>query len=388
MSVEVPREECQRCAKPSRLCVCAALPQLANRTRIVVLQHPRERDHPLGTARFIELGLGASEVHVTRGLDASHVASRLPAGRTALLYPSPTSVLLDDLDPALRPETLVVLDGTWPQARTLYRANPWLAELPHVRLAPAEPSRYRIRKEPNLMCVSTLEATLHALRALEPDLEGQGALLAAFDGMIDAQIAEEEGSSSEPRKRLRGRRPFTGVPRALGEESHRLVLVYAEMSLRDANGERRMLRWTAVRFADGATFDAFITPSLPFAREQVPEGAPELARAVDAGESMEDAAARFIAFAGPDAIVGAWNGELAPRSRRFVLGDTLDLAAAYRACHGAGQGVLDRVAEFEGLAPVPLAIEGRAQIRLGNALALARHLHQQASERSAKHAAA
>lgn len=385
MPFDEPREECLRCDKPMRQCVCASIPRVDNRTRIVVLQHPRERAHPLGTARFIELGLAASEVHVTRGLDASHVAQRLPAGRTALLYPSPSSVLLDDLPPGERPEALVLLDGTWPHAKTLYRANPWLGALPHVRLAPAEPSRYRIRKEPRVECVSTLEAALHALAALEPALSGRAALLAAFDGMIDAQIAAEHASSGgASRRRFRGRRRFPGVPHALGADASRLVLVYAEMSLRDADGTRRMLRWSAARFSDGEVFDAFLAPSAPFARDQIPEGAPELARSIDAGEAVEDAARRFRAWAGDDAIVGAWNGELAPRSKRFVVGETLDLAAAYRAIHGTGGGVLERVVERMGLDAVPLALEGRAAARLGNAVALARSLHANADERGAR----
>ena len=42
---------------------------------------------------------------------------------------------------------LLVLDGTWSQARALYRQNPWLTGIPHFQLSPEAPSRYRIYQQ-------------------------------------------------------------------------------------------------------------------------------------------------------------------------------------------------------------------------------------------------
>ncbi|MBZ0236419.1 MAG: DTW domain-containing protein [Deltaproteobacteria bacterium] len=58
------RERCLRCRRPLAVCYCDALPRIETRTRVVILQHPRERDMPIGTARMASLCLPGSELHV------------------------------------------------------------------------------------------------------------------------------------------------------------------------------------------------------------------------------------------------------------------------------------------------------------------------------------
>jgi len=183
------REDCYRCFKPRVLCVCARIPRVANRTAIHIIQHPREKLHALGTARFAKLGLDRVSLTIPpRAAHHSLVVPEWPRGGLALLFPHARARLLGDLEEAERPDGLVILDGTWPHARALYRANPWLAELPHVALRPSTPSRYRIRREPRADCLSTIEAIVQALDILEPGTPGTAGLLEAFDSMIDEQI--------------------------------------------------------------------------------------------------------------------------------------------------------------------------------------------------------
>ena len=64
----MPRPECDRCLRPQRICLCAALPaaKLRTRTRVVVLQHYREaRDKTvIGTVPLLKLCLENVEVVV------------------------------------------------------------------------------------------------------------------------------------------------------------------------------------------------------------------------------------------------------------------------------------------------------------------------------------
>nr|MDQ3300003.1 DTW domain-containing protein [Myxococcota bacterium] len=46
-----------RCRRPQVVCYCAALPRIDTSTRVVILQHPRERDMAIGTARMASLCL-------------------------------------------------------------------------------------------------------------------------------------------------------------------------------------------------------------------------------------------------------------------------------------------------------------------------------------------
>ena len=47
------RARCERCLRPQSHCLCALIPQLDSRTRVLVLQHPGEVSHALNTGRQI-----------------------------------------------------------------------------------------------------------------------------------------------------------------------------------------------------------------------------------------------------------------------------------------------------------------------------------------------
>src|ERR1700755_1972131 len=106
-----------RCFKPQLTCICARLPSVDNRTRVTVLQHPRERLHPIGTARFAQLGLQRSAVHVAWNAGKLELKHEMPEWlasqtRVGLLYPAPHARDLAEVPVAERPEQLLVLDGT------------------------------------------------------------------------------------------------------------------------------------------------------------------------------------------------------------------------------------------------------------------------------------
>jgi len=61
-------------------------------------------------------------------------------------------------------EGIIVLDGTWSKAKTLWWRNPWLSKLNRLTLKPAKPSIYgSLRAEPKREYVSTLESVAAAL---------------------------------------------------------------------------------------------------------------------------------------------------------------------------------------------------------------------------------
>ena len=58
------RARCERCLRPESHCLCALIPQLDSRTRVLLLQHPSEVNHALNTARLAALGLTNAELRV------------------------------------------------------------------------------------------------------------------------------------------------------------------------------------------------------------------------------------------------------------------------------------------------------------------------------------
>src|SRR5262245_62571945 len=141
---------------------------------------------PIGTARLAHLCLPGSELRVGVDFDDDgDMRAALAGARDAyLLFPGPRAIDLADVRPA-GPITLVVVDGTWWQARKLLKRNAALAALPQIRFTPPAPSNYRIRREPADHCVATVEALAQVLGALEGDADRFAALLRPFEAVID-----------------------------------------------------------------------------------------------------------------------------------------------------------------------------------------------------------
>ncbi|MEL6759784.1 MAG: tRNA-uridine aminocarboxypropyltransferase [Myxococcota bacterium] len=178
------RDYCYACFKHSLLCVCDVA-EVEHRVGVRILQHPAERQHPINSARIVQAGLKRATLEIAWNLESERPSKLAPDA--AVLFPSDDSVALEELGVHEHPSELVVIDGTWAQARKLYRRSSWLHTLRHVHLTPSAPSRYRIRRQPRSDYLSTVEAVVSALSILEPDNPGFDVLLERFDRMIDTQ---------------------------------------------------------------------------------------------------------------------------------------------------------------------------------------------------------
>lgn len=187
-SEETWRPYCWRCRRARILCLCRHVRVVENRVEVLFLQHPNERRMPVNTARLALLSL--SRARLIEGVsfqDHPEVHALLTRGdKVGLLFPSASARELRDAPEDL--ETLVILDGTWREARKMIHLSPVLRELPHYAFVPEKPSNYRIRKEPEEGFISTIEAVVQALRTLERTPERYGELLDLFDRMVDRQI--------------------------------------------------------------------------------------------------------------------------------------------------------------------------------------------------------
>jgi hypothetical protein len=184
-----------------------AEPAIDNRVFVLILQHPHEKREPLATApaivatlRHAKLVTGLSWPNLARplGRDADprrwavlYLGSTRPKAlpdQRELLLVGGNGQPVDNPEPVLRGlDGLVLLDGTWSQAKTLWWRNPWLLKLHRLVLNPPRPARLgRLRREPRREALSTLEAAALALRHLENEPEAADALLAALGRMIAA----------------------------------------------------------------------------------------------------------------------------------------------------------------------------------------------------------
>jgi DTW domain-containing protein len=151
---------CEACQLASFRCVCALVPRVESRIRITILRHVIERWKPSNTARLAALAISTCEV-IDHGAEDSVLpdeALREPG--TWLLFPGASA------RPEGTPRRLVVLDGSWPQARRMAQRIPALRALPRLSLpAPAAPVE-RMRRPPDANGMATIEAIARALELL------------------------------------------------------------------------------------------------------------------------------------------------------------------------------------------------------------------------------
>jgi DTW domain-containing protein YfiP len=221
-----PNAECPHCRKPPALCVCEGIARIDNKISLLILQHPQEQDRELGTARLTALHfkdallkIGLSWPSLTKILGRQTDPQRwailyLGSVKAAAVLPDRDIVVVnkngnavDRQDQALREiEGIILLDGTWSQAKALWWRNGWMLKCKRVVLGPKRPSRYgKLRREPRSDGLSTIEAAAMLLARLEHKPEIETTLNASFERLL-ARYREARPAVAAPRKRARWRR--------------------------------------------------------------------------------------------------------------------------------------------------------------------------------------
>jgi DTW domain-containing protein YfiP len=152
---------CPRCLFAS--CLCADIPVVATRTRVVIVRHHLERWRTSNTGRLAALALTNATIVEHGGAHPAPVEA-VPRDGAWLVYPEgpPTSA-----PPSPPPETLVIIDATWHQTRRMRQRLPALRGLPVLHLADSAMPAARMRESPGPGLVSTIEAIARALRLVE-----------------------------------------------------------------------------------------------------------------------------------------------------------------------------------------------------------------------------
>jgi len=209
-------DTCPRCGKPKPLCVCEGLTPIDNKLRLLILQHPQEQDVDLGTARLtalhfknagVRVGLSWPSLGKALGLKPGQAAdpkrwavlylgsapvAKFPQGRPVVAVNKKGDPVPDQDEALKHLQGVIVLDGSWSQAKTLWWRNPWLLKAHRVALKPARPSRYgNLRREARREALSTLEATALLLSTLENNPAVSEALHGSFERLLAAYRARK-----------------------------------------------------------------------------------------------------------------------------------------------------------------------------------------------------
>ncbi len=354
-------------------CYCEAIPQIDNRTNVLILQHIGERSHPFNTARIVRRAL--RHCHLTTGHNQRLGMHDLPIqANAALLYPRKNAPLLTDLPVEERPSQLVIIDGTWHQAKTIVRDVPQLRDLPCYQLRPLSPGQYRIRREPDVHSLSTLEATVEALRALEFDTVGLDQLLSVFHVMVKNQEAYPHNHALRRRKEKRRRRY---LPFALTRNAASLVVAYGEATpphLRERPSSRAPVNWVAQRLGTAERFGCRIRQPQPLS-EAVLEHMRLSAADFETAISQDEFRHQWNHFVRPNDVLIVYHQRTSDLLRHVEAQQPrcLVLKSIFRELYPSVRSLEDLVAAV-GLEFPHSDDTSRANQRLNMAVALVQHL--------------
>jgi hypothetical protein len=218
------------------------------------------------------LSLPNSELHIGLGAvgnDRLEALCQEPG--VAVLFPSEGATDVDEL--TTPPRTLIVVDGTWSNAKKVVTKCPLLSKLPRLKFQPDQPGNYRIRKEPAEHCLATIEAVTYVLERLERAPGRFVPMLNVFDAMVDRQLefieSNDARSSRHKFSRKRNSVPFDPIAELRGL-ADRLVIVFGEANAwpldradRPPGDDTELVQLVAERLSDGARFTSMLRPKRP-----------------------------------------------------------------------------------------------------------------------------
>ncbi|QKJ88328.1 DTW domain-containing protein YfiP [Paramixta manurensis] len=144
---------CQGCLLPQKLCLCPEISPTHARSRFCLVMFDTEPMKPSNTGRLIADILPNTQAFGwsrTEPDPALLAAVNDPHYQPLVVFPeSYADVGREVLNtPPLsgKPPLFIMLDGTWTEARKMFRKSPWLDNLPVMSLVLTTPSRYTLRE--------------------------------------------------------------------------------------------------------------------------------------------------------------------------------------------------------------------------------------------------
>jgi tRNA-uridine aminocarboxypropyltransferase len=378
----MPRVECPECGRPQPACYCQHVKPVPTRTKVVILQHPREARVAINTARIARLCLPNAEIRVgiewREDVELAALMSD-PEREPILLYPGEGAKDITTLR-SDKPVTLVVIDGTWSQSRAVLRSSPALAKLPRYSFSPPVESEYRIRREPRWDFVSTIESLVHVLGTLEDEPDITEVLMRPFRAMVDFQLSCVD-RYHVPRARVRPKHVVRRavVPGSLLERGPDLVCVVGEANAwprRPPSPYRsELVHWAAYRPHTGEQFECVLAPQNPVA-PNTPHHVDLTTERLQGGCEPRAFERAWRSFAQDTDVVCSWGYfpiSLLRRAGGFFSGDHVDLRSVAKQWSGRKWGSVAQFHEEVGRDSAPMG-EGRAGRNLGRLAAVTRFL--------------
>ncbi|WP_432472263.1 tRNA-uridine aminocarboxypropyltransferase [Amphritea sp. HPY] len=161
-------ERCENCMLQKQSCICALKSQIQAKAQFCLLSHPYELYKPTNTGRLIVDSIAGTRVFRWHRTDPDPDFIRLindPAIDPYIVFPAAADYqqrMTSFVDKERRQPLFIILDGTWRQARRIFRLSRYLDHLPVIELNDPGCSSYCLRKavDEGRLCTVEVAAAL------------------------------------------------------------------------------------------------------------------------------------------------------------------------------------------------------------------------------------
>lgn len=171
MKVE-KRAHCDDCCFLAVQCVCQWIPRLKTRLKVLILQDPKEAKHAKNTVSLLCLGLPSIRcISIDDRNLLEGALSQLDTSKWRLVFPCDDAIPVESMNRASvsQIEGVILLDATWRKAKKMYLTEPLLHDFRAITFSQAPVGQYIIRKSPDDLSVSTLEACAYVVEQITAD---------------------------------------------------------------------------------------------------------------------------------------------------------------------------------------------------------------------------
>lgn len=203
---------CERCLLSQRVCICSYKLSYAAKASFFLLMHHKEGFKPTNTGRLIEDCIKGTERYKwSRTEPDAALVDRLnsPEVDPYIVFPQGEGyehrMVEFEAKPGKEP-VFIILDGTWRQARRMFRHSRYLDHIPVIEPKIESVSKYKLRKAAVEGQLCTAEVAAEMLKLIG-DEAGHDVLSAYFsifnDHYKDARMSRPIVDDSEAKQLIR-----------------------------------------------------------------------------------------------------------------------------------------------------------------------------------------
>lgn len=203
---------CTGCLMAQTACICDIRPEnVPCRAQFWLIMHPEEIYKPTNTGRLLADCLPDTRVFYWYRTQPDQALLDLladPSYQPFIIFPDDMEDYAHrvvQFEPVMTPQpekipVFIILDGTWRQARRMFRKSAYLAELPVLPLKTDRLTRYALRKPASDQHLCTVEVGIELLKQA-----GEATAAEAVESYFDSfnrRYAESRGMRAEIKQRL------------------------------------------------------------------------------------------------------------------------------------------------------------------------------------------